>query len=67
MNKKKKQVLKKHRKKEKLERKFRRLICKPKGALDLSLLADKSEVRCIDKAVEVKMKDMIKECRKSYA
>jgi len=49
---------------EKLERKIRRLICKPKGALELSLLADKSEVRCIDKAVEEKMKDMIKEAMK---
>jgi len=50
---------------EKLERKIRRLICKPKGALELSLLADKSEVRCIDKAVEEKMKDMIKEAMKN--
>ncbi len=50
---------------EKLDKKIQRLIHKPRGALELSLEADKSEVRCIDKEVEKKMIEVIKEAKKN--
>ncbi|CUS99361.1 chorismate synthase [Candidatus Chrysopegis kryptomonas] len=49
---------------EKLDKKIQKLIHKPKGALELTLEADKSEVRCIDKQVEGKMIEVIKEAKK---
>lgn len=49
---------------EKLDKKIQKLIHKPKGALELTLEADKSEVRCIDKQVERKMIEVIKEAKK---
>lgn len=50
---------------EKLDKKIQKLIHKPRGALEISLLADKSEVRCVDKVVGAKMKDVIKEAMKN--
>lgn len=50
---------------EKIDRKIQKLIHKPKGALEISLLADKSEVRCIDRAIETEMKNVIKEAMKN--
>ncbi len=49
----------------KLDRKIQKLIHKPRGALELTLEADKSEVRCIDKEVESKMIEVIKEAKKN--
>ncbi len=50
---------------EKIDRKIQKLIHKPRGALEISLLADKSEVRCIDRAIETEMKNVIKEAMKN--
>ncbi len=49
----------------KLDKKIQKLIHKPKGALELSLEADKSEVRCIDKEVEKRMIEVIKEAKRN--
>lgn len=49
----------------KLDKKIQKLIHKRKGALELSLEADKSEVRCIDREVEKKMIEVIKEAKRN--
>jgi len=49
----------------KLDKKIQKLIHKPKGALEVSLSADESEVRCLDKSVEKKMKEVIKNAMKN--
>jgi chorismate synthase len=48
----------------KLDRKIQRLINKEKGAFEISVEADKSEVRCLDKEVEVEMINIIKKAMK---
>ncbi len=50
---------------EELDKKIQKLIHKPRGALELSLEADKSEVRCIDKEVERRMIEVIKEAKRN--
>lgn len=50
---------------DKIDKKIQKLIHKPKGAFEVSLSADESEVRCLDKSVETKMKRVIKEAMKS--
>lgn len=47
--------------KNKVEKKIRKLIHGPKGAFEVSLYADKSEVRCLDKNSEKEMKNVIGE------
>ncbi|MDW8109206.1 MAG: chorismate synthase [Candidatus Kryptonium sp.] len=49
----------------KLEKRVLKIIRKSKGAFELSLLADKSEVRCIDKVVGEKMVNVIREAMKN--
>lgn len=49
----------------KLDKKIQKLIHKPKGALELSLEADKSEVRCIDREVEKRMIEVIREAKRN--
>jgi chorismate synthase len=48
----------------KLDRRIQRLIHKEKGAFEISVEADKSEVRCLDKEVEVEMINIIKKAMK---
>ena len=48
----------------KLDRKVQSLIRKEKGAFEISIEADKSEVRCLDKEVEVEMINIIKKAMK---
>jgi chorismate synthase len=48
----------------KLDRRIQRLIHKEKGAFEISVEADKSEVRCLDKEVEVEMVNIIKKAMK---
>lgn len=50
---------------EEVERKVKRLIHGPRGAFEVSLRADKSEVRCLDKKVEGKMIEVIKEAKRN--
>ncbi len=49
----------------KLDKRIQKFIHKPRGALELSLEADKSEVRCIDKEVEKRMIEVIKEAKRN--
>lgn len=48
-----------------MDKRVKKLIHGQKGALELSLKADESEVRCIDKKVEKRMIEVIKEAKRN--